>query len=1370
MTCANTAASLLAVGQASATHGAVQRCAAGRRRQAAKPPSISRSAPVTNPASGPASEIALGRVHVGVDRAGSDVVDGDVARTQVARQAFYQARERGLAHGVSGAADERHALGIGAADVDHAAALFHVRHGRLGGHEDGAHIHGHRGVEILQRKFFDRSQPENAGAVDQDIEAAEARCGLVDGVGQGSGVGGIGVDGNCRPAQRFDLRHQRFGRNGRRTVADGDLGAVAGQAAGSGRADAARTAVDESNFAAEVSIRVHGDVLSVGEAGADAGGSQQERGAAGRSVGRALIPAQHPQPGADHRWRPAVCAGAPALDRDRRRPGRLAPGRRQAGGHAESVDGPRGGPPISAAAAGRFYRALSRRDARPALRQPPGGSDRRGHPARGGAGRSGGNDQRGRTRTGDRPAAAAARAAVPGHRRAGPGAAGVVRRNAAADDLLFQPQAGAGQARQTAPCPCRTWKPATPANAHTECRPHTAARRPGGPAGTTSSPTASGPLPGPPRGRSGRRRQTAARFRTGWPGPAASVPSPAWEAAPCRRARWHCIAARSRRCAAAQPARPGTPQAPGSRPAGSVRLSSWFLVVVGGCGERTPGTPSRCRNLTRTVEQLHGRPRVDRKTRGVRGGRAHRRPYRELVPVPHPVLAAALGRLPAVRGRQHRVALGAEPAVAAAQARGDIGLVAQVIDVERHAPAGAVPGEHGVHQRHVRRGGRAAVGERIHVAHAAAHRQPRHAGRGKTVLGPQRRLLRRHAVELFVKIDVVVVGNQLQSLGQLAARFQLHAAGAGAVELRGQYRRDGDQLILFFPAIRGRVQRQVAPDRLVLHARLPLLAAQRLEDLALSAVGHRRKRLAVADIRRDAAVGQIHQPGALGGGARLLGVRALGFVARLVVPQAHGQQPFRRQAQLILHVDARLLLGIGRQQRQIVEREPGVDRVVHVDRGRHRVARRTGLLVVQVVDAQQELVLDRAGDKVAFQRVVDAEHLGLRQRGGRIAVHHALVDGVGVKTAWQRERVRVNRTVVVLVVRVAHVLTQFPVAVQRRLEGPADGLALGVVAVEAGLADKAVGRDLAVRVARQHAGPREELRGGAGLIVLPQGLQRQRGVGVGLPRQRRRHQCVVVPHVIDLGIGVALDRDQAVQPLAVLGERTGEVALHLLALVAAVLHADLVLRHGLRALADHVDHAARAALAVQHGRRAAQHLDALEGVGVGAGGAGVVAHRLAHAVQVFVGRDAAHQHAVAARIDAVRIGAHAGRVVECVLQVAGALVDDLVARDDGDRLRRFRQLGIGLGGSGAALGKITRYRTGGRFTLARDEHLGQDGVGPGLGQRRDGCANGQFGQQNCKHQAARWKRGNAVRHEGTSFGSNVFENDNCSHFTKCGWR
>src|SRR6478609_9943731 len=63
-------------------------------------------------------ERAVGRVHVGVHRAGLDVVDGDLARAEVAGESAGEAGDGSLGQGVDGAAGEGHDVTVDAADVD----------------------------------------------------------------------------------------------------------------------------------------------------------------------------------------------------------------------------------------------------------------------------------------------------------------------------------------------------------------------------------------------------------------------------------------------------------------------------------------------------------------------------------------------------------------------------------------------------------------------------------------------------------------------------------------------------------------------------------------------------------------------------------------------------------------------------------------------------------------------------------------------------------------------------------------------------------------------------------------------------------------------------------------------------------------------------------------------------------------------------------------------------------------------------------------------------------------------------------------------------------------------------------------------------
>src|SRR3546814_4457092 len=88
--------------------------------------------------------------------------------------------------------------------------------------------------------------------------------------------------------------------------------------------------------------------------------------------------------------------------------------------------------------------------------------------------------------------------------------------------------------------------------------------------------------------------------------------------------------------------------------------------------------------------------------------------------------------------------------------------------------------------------------------------------------------------------------------------------------------------------------------------------------------------------------------------------------------------------------------------------------------------------------------------------------------------------------------------------------------------------------------------------------------------------------------------------------------------------------MRLLAIEAAILDGNLALRLEQRRLADDVDDAAIGALAVEHGRGAAKHFDAVERVDVDArNGAEIII--LPHPVLILDGVEPAHRDGVGSR-------------------------------------------------------------------------------------------------------------------------------------------
>src|SRR5262249_36359037 len=96
------------------------------------------------------------RVHVGVDGAGLDIVDGDAARPEVARQPTCETRNRRLGHGIDAPARESNAVGIDAANGYDASALAQMAGGFLDGGENTTHIYGHHAVKIIKGELVER--------------------------------------------------------------------------------------------------------------------------------------------------------------------------------------------------------------------------------------------------------------------------------------------------------------------------------------------------------------------------------------------------------------------------------------------------------------------------------------------------------------------------------------------------------------------------------------------------------------------------------------------------------------------------------------------------------------------------------------------------------------------------------------------------------------------------------------------------------------------------------------------------------------------------------------------------------------------------------------------------------------------------------------------------------------------------------------------------------------------------------------------------------------------------------------------------------------------------------------------------------------
>src|SRR3546814_15819208 len=85
--------------------------------------------------------------------------------------------------------------------------------------------------------------------------------------------------------------------------------------------------------------------------------------------------------------------------------------------------------------------------------------------------------------------------------------------------------------------------------------------------------------------------------------------------------------------------------------------------------------------------------------------------------------------------------------------------------------------------------------------------------------------------------------------------------------------------------------------------------------------------------------------------------------------------------------------------------------------------------------------------------------------------------------------------------------------------------------------------------------------------------------------ERGRDVEAIVAIMVELAVGIAIERGQAIAPMGAGIDRAADVERALLALMRPPLQDDLADRIGRRALAAHVDEATGRSLAIEHRRR-----------------------------------------------------------------------------------------------------------------------------------------------------------------------------------------
>ncbi|CUJ17552.1 Uncharacterised protein [Achromobacter sp. 2789STDY5608628] len=652
-------------------------------------------------------------------------------------------------------------------------------------------------------------------------------------------------------------------------------------------------------------------------------------------------------------------------------------------------------------------------------------------------------------------------------------------------------------------------------------------------------------------------------------------------------------------------------------------------------------------------------------------------------------------------------------------AAGVVGLVEQVVDVQAafQALQAGAGGAEIVAQRGVDQG--VAVGlhlvgvvgvARTHRAHAGADLEAFQRAGAEAVVGPHRTVVRGHRLRPLVLVGLDrglrhlgvqqrQRGDQLQVVRDLSARLELQAARADTAFLRVEAEGVRHQRVALADVERRHREQRVHAGRLVLQPDFILAGLARHERRAAGVdadVGLERG--GVADVGREAVVEQVQQAGAVAGGfaglvGGALGQAVVGILLGPVV--AHAQQRAEAaEAELILHVGAGL-----------------AQRLAAVDDGRQRADRLAVLRIgdvdgrrgapvvlpvaagVLVVDAGQHGVLHRAGGEVDLRLVVERDALDVLDRAQRLARDGAV--GGQRRGHLQRAEVDVD-------VRIAQARAQRQRRADAVFQLVADAVLFALERIELGVADVEAAAEVVLVPGRRQELGIDRVEVAAVRVLLIVRGQREGGVGVGPPGQRRGHRVAAFVHAVVAAVGVAANRAQAVLQRAGLihGALAAEAGAG--AALVAAFEQDLV-RGLVGRPATHLVHqAARADLPVQQRRRSLEHVDAVQQVRVdGRLREGLAARQLEAVEEIDVagggaeGAEAAQEDRVVARVG-VAVGQHAGGVAQGFADGLRRLVVQLLAGDGGDRLGRFEHRGAGLGGRGggreqdavAAVGRV----------------------------------------------------------------------------------
>jgi hypothetical protein len=188
-------------------------------------------------------------VHVGLDAAGGDAVDGDLLVAGVNGHAAHESLDGALGAGVDGVLG--HALGLAGdgAHQDDAAADGQVLVGLAGDEELATGVDAHDAVVLLLGDILEVTEGDNAGVGADDVELAEVLDGEVHHLDGLVDVADVGLVGDGVGAVLLDLLDELVGGVLGVGVVDDDLCAATSELGGHRRANATAGASDKGDLA-----------------------------------------------------------------------------------------------------------------------------------------------------------------------------------------------------------------------------------------------------------------------------------------------------------------------------------------------------------------------------------------------------------------------------------------------------------------------------------------------------------------------------------------------------------------------------------------------------------------------------------------------------------------------------------------------------------------------------------------------------------------------------------------------------------------------------------------------------------------------------------------------------------------------------------------------------------------------------------------------------------------------------------------------------------------------------------------------------------------------------------------------------------------